>query len=99
MTPHGHLTEWSPADCWARRPITSATASAGLSERDAWCSEQARRIQESRWGWLVMWSPWHRTFTAFSCFSPSPLVVDEPTVDRLFDQMIRVELFYSTTRR
>jgi hypothetical protein len=45
-----------------------------------------------------MWSPWHRTFTAFSCFTPDPLVVDEPTADALVSTMLRVKLHYSPTR-
>jgi len=69
-----------------------------LGEEDAGCSEEARRIQESHRSWVVMWSAWHRTFTAFSCFSPGPLVVDEPTADALVRVMLRVELHYSPTR-
>jgi hypothetical protein len=45
-----------------------------------------------------MWSAWHRTFTAFSCFAPGPLVVDEPTADALVSAMLRAELHYSLTR-
>jgi hypothetical protein len=45
-----------------------------------------------------MWSAWRRTFTAFSCFTPGPLVVDEPTPDALISAMRRVELHYSPTR-
>jgi hypothetical protein len=65
---------------------------------DANCFEQARRIQGNHREWLVMWSPWHRTFTAFSCFTPDPLVVDEPTADALVSTMLRVKLHYSPTR-
>lgn len=45
-----------------------------------------------------MWSVWHRTFTAFSCFSLHPLVVDQPTAEGLVREMSRVELQYSSTR-
>jgi hypothetical protein len=41
-----------------------------------------------------MWSVWHRTFTAFGCFSPDRLVLDEPTIAELTDQMLRAELHY-----
>jgi hypothetical protein len=45
-----------------------------------------------------MWSAWHRTFTAFSCFAPVPLVVDESTPETLLDEMLRFEAYYSPTR-
>jgi hypothetical protein len=45
-----------------------------------------------------MWSTWHRTFTAFSCFAPVPLVLDEPTAEALINQMRHAELYYSAVR-
>jgi hypothetical protein len=45
-----------------------------------------------------MWSAWHRTFTAFGCFSHSRLVVDEPTADGLVDRMRRIEFQHSAIR-
>ena len=45
-----------------------------------------------------MWSAWHRTFTAFGCFAPVPLVLDEPTAEALVSQMRHAELYYSTVR-
>jgi hypothetical protein len=45
-----------------------------------------------------MWSVYRRTFTAFSCFTPEPLVVDEPTADALVREMLRVKMHYSPTR-
>ena len=48
--------------------------------------------------WVVMWSAWRRTYTAFSCFTAGPLVVDEATPDGLVSAMVRVELHYSPTR-
>lgn len=65
---------------------------------DVQCWEQARQIQGQYRRWLVMWSRWHRTFTAFSCFSPRPLVVDEPTADRLRERISSIELYYDTAR-
>ena len=95
MSP-GRLAGWSVEDGSSGRAVTSAKSPARLGERDARLSAQARYIQESRRGWLVMWSTWHRTFTAFSCFSPVPLVLDEPTAEDLVNQMQRAELYYST---
>jgi hypothetical protein len=45
-----------------------------------------------------MWSVWHRTYTAFSCFSPVPLMIDRDTPDALVHEMNRLELYYSPTR-
>jgi hypothetical protein len=39
-----------------------------------------------------MWSVWHRTFTAFGCFAPERLVIDEPTLDELTEEMLKAEL-------
>jgi hypothetical protein len=69
-----------------------------LGTNDLTCSVQAQRIQESHRSWVVMWSAWRRTFTAFSCFTPGPMVVDEPTPEALISAMRRVELHYSPTR-
>jgi translation initiation factor 2 gamma subunit (eIF-2gamma) len=69
-----------------------------LAEDDAECSEQALRIQAAHRQWVVMWSVWRRTYTAFSCFTVGPLVVDEATPDGLVSAMARVELHHSPTR-
>jgi hypothetical protein len=97
MSP-GRVIGWSAEGDSSPRATTSARSSARLGERDARCSAQARYIQESRRGWLVMWSAWHRTFTAFSCFAPVPLVLDEPTPEALLNQMRHAELYYSAAR-
>jgi hypothetical protein len=86
---------WVSAGSLARRsgpkPMAVSTQSAALSE-------EAQRIQATHRSWLVMWSAWHQTFTAFCCISPVPLIVDEPTADALISEMLRVELHYSPTR-
>jgi hypothetical protein len=67
-----------------------------VGERDSACSAEAQRIQEGRRGWLVMWSPWHRTYTAFCCLSPDhsrPL--DAATTDDLIREMQLIELHYA----
>ncbi|MGI5233591.1 hypothetical protein [Actinoallomurus sp. CA-142502] len=65
---------------------------------DVACTAEARRIQAVHRGWVVMWSAWHRTFTAFSYFTPVPLVLDEPTPNALINRMRQAELGYSTAR-
>lgn len=95
MISRASVAGWAPAGSLARRSEPHRSA---LGEEDAACSEQALRIQASHRQWLVMWSTWRRTFTAFSCFAPDPLVVDQPTADALLNEMLRIELHYSPTR-
>ncbi|MFB9832910.1 hypothetical protein [Actinoallomurus acaciae] len=45
----------------------------------------------------MMWSAWHRTFTAFSLFTLGPLVLDEPTSGELRKAMRRAELHHCPT--
>jgi hypothetical protein len=90
------MTGRVPAGSSARR--SKRYRSIPVSDADAGCFEQARRIQANHREWLVMWSAYRRTFTAFSCFTPEPLVVDEPTADALVREMLRVKLHYSPTR-
>jgi hypothetical protein len=89
-------TAWVAAGSLARR---SGPNPGVVGEWDAACAAEAQRIQASRRGWLVMWSPWHRTYTAFCCLSPDhsrPL--DAATTDELVREMRRVELRYAPTR-
>jgi hypothetical protein len=58
-------------------------------------SDQARWLGTSRPGWLVIWSPWRRTFTAFACFAPDAVVIDEMAVDRLLVAMREAEQRYA----
>jgi hypothetical protein len=95
VIPAKGLADSAPAGSLARRSTSGRSA---LGKEDAARSEEARRIQKSHRNWVVMWSAWHRTFTAFSCFAAGPLVVDEPTSDALVSEMLRVELHYSPTR-
>jgi hypothetical protein len=76
----------------------SKSRGSALAEDDAECSERALRIQARHRQWVVMWSAWRRTYTAFSCFTAGPLVVDEATPDGLVSAMVRIELHHSPTR-
>lgn len=42
-------------------------------------------------GWLVIWSPWRRTYTAFAAVTGERTIIDEPTVHSLLDRMDQVE--------
>jgi len=84
---------WVAAGSLARRSGPNPKA---VGEQDAACSAEARRIQEGRRGWLVMWSPWHRTYTAFCCLSPDhSLPLDAATADELIEEMKAIELHYA----
>jgi hypothetical protein len=72
--------------------MTGASRSVGPSAAEM---ITAHRIQAARPGWLVMWSPWRRTFTAFACFTPDPVVIDEPTADLLVSRMCLAESWYA----
>jgi hypothetical protein len=65
-----------------------------LTEVDVQCDYQARRLAEEHRRWLIMWSVWHRTFTAFGCFREAPVVLDAPSAEALRQQLQAVELRY-----
>jgi hypothetical protein len=50
--------------------------------------EVVARLQGNCGGWLVIWSPWRRTFTGFACFTAEPVIVDE-AVESVF--LARIE--------
>jgi hypothetical protein len=52
------------------------------------------RLQACSPCWLVMWSTYHMTFTAFAAFAPVPLVLDDADADRLAVTMRQEELRY-----
>ena len=95
MIPRGGVRVWADTGDLARRSKPGRSA---LGDDDSARSEQARRIQATHRQWVVMWSAWRRTYTAFSCFTAGPLVVDEATPDGLVSAMVRIELHHSPTR-
>ncbi|WP_131738053.1 hypothetical protein [Actinomadura roseirufa] len=45
-------------------------------------------MEVARPGWVVMWSPWRRTLTAFCAFSASaPVVLDAASAEELLRLM------------
>jgi hypothetical protein len=52
------------------------------------------RVQVAHPAWVLMWSAYRRTFTAFGCFAPVPLVLDDADVDGLVALMRQEELRY-----
>lgn len=41
--------------------------------------------------WLIMWSRWHQTYTAFACFTREPVIVDEAMADAFLARIQQVE--------
>ncbi|WP_326825198.1 hypothetical protein [Streptosporangium sp. NBC_01756] len=61
--------------------------------RDPEKIDAAARIQADAPGWLVMWRPWRRCFTAFECRDPRQVrIVEAGTADELRDLMQHVEV-------
>ncbi|SDI47007.1 hypothetical protein SAMN05421505_15514 [Sinosporangium album] len=53
---------------------------------------QAAMLMSTSPGWLIMWRPWGRTYTAWYCADPRECHnIDAPTPDELRDLMTRVE--------
>ena len=57
------------------------------------CARDVQRVCGSRW--LVMWSPWRRTFTAFGCCTSVPVVIDDCTTAGLIHEIGSAELRFS----
>jgi hypothetical protein len=55
-------------------------------------SELAAQLQEHRPGWLIIWSPWRRCFTAFAALGPSAFIIDAPTVSCLTGHLNQAEM-------
>ncbi len=52
---------------------------------------QAQELTRHCRGWLVIWSPWRRTYTAFACFTPESVVLDADAPHQLLIQMQQTE--------
>jgi NADH:ubiquinone oxidoreductase subunit B-like Fe-S oxidoreductase len=50
-------------------------------------SDIARGLQSKCHGWLVMWSKWRQTYTAFSCMTEHPVIIDDADFDRFLDRI------------
>lgn len=66
-----------------RRRGPGRTVGSRRSAADAHAVEIARRIQDAHAGWVVIWSPWRRKFTAFGACTAESVIVDESSVERL----------------
>jgi hypothetical protein len=60
-------------------------------ESDAERATIAASLQVSCCRWLVMWSPWRRTYTGFACFTKEPTIVDEAMADTFLARLGQIE--------
>ena len=65
----------------------SAPGPAPHAREDSWHLDQAAQIQDSHYGWVVIWGTWRRAFSAFCCFAPVPYVVDAADATELIEGM------------
>jgi hypothetical protein len=63
-------------------------------ESDAERTTIAANLQITCARWLVIWSPWRRTYTGFACFTQEPTIVDEAKVDAFLARVGQVETAY-----
>lgn len=64
---HAHRGRHAPAAGVVHRAVVDKT-------------DIARGLQ-SRWRtWLIIWSKWRQTYTAFSCTTSEPLIIDEAEI-------------------
>jgi hypothetical protein len=52
----------------------------------------ARGLQKELGGWLIMWSKWRQTYTAFACTTTEPLIIDEAEIGEFKKRIEQVEL-------
>lgn len=74
-----------------RRPLLAAR------ESDAKNATIAASLQVTCPTWLIMWSRWHQTYTAFACFTPNRVIIDEARADALLAHIKEVELASTLT--
>jgi hypothetical protein len=81
-----------------RRPRGRRADKKHRSAADTHAAEVALRLQTAYAGWVVIWSPWRRMFTAFGSCTNERLIIDDSSVERLqvlMDQAERSQAFDS----
>jgi len=61
------------------------------SPADTHAAEVALRLEAAYAGWVVIWSPWRRMFTAFGSCANERLIIDDSSVERLRAYMDQAE--------
>lgn len=54
-------------------------------------SDIARGLQGRYRGWVVIWSKWRQTYTAFCCMTAEPVIIDDADFDRFLKRIGQVE--------
>jgi hypothetical protein len=62
------------------------------SPADVHAAEVAARLESTCAGWVVIWSPWRRKFTAFGACTPERTIVEDTSVHGLRVRMDTVQL-------
>jgi hypothetical protein len=74
-----------------RRPRGRRAYKKRRSPADTHAAEVALRLQAAYAGWVVIWSPWRRMFTAFGSCTNERLIIDCSSVERLRALMDQAE--------
>ena len=74
-----------------RRPGDRRAYKKYRSPADTHAAEVALRLQAAYAGWVVIWSPWRRMFTAFGSCTNERLIIDDSSVERLRALMDQAE--------
>jgi hypothetical protein len=74
-----------------RRPRGRRAYKKHRSPADTHGAEVALRIEAAYAGWVVIWSPWRRMFTAFGSCANERLIIDDSSVERLRALMDQAE--------
>lgn len=79
------------------RTARRATAIHGVPAREtAIAQAAAAHLQQRLPGWLVVWGPWHRCFTAFGACTTTATVIDAPTPGALLHSVQEAQLAAQT---
>jgi hypothetical protein len=62
---------------------------------DADRAKVVERLQQTCPRWLIIWSPWRQTFTAFACFTAERTVIDYADEATFLKLIRRIELAHS----
>jgi hypothetical protein len=62
------------------------------SPADDHAAQIAARLESTCAGWVVIWSPWRRMFTAFGACTAEQTILEEASVHRLRERMDAVQL-------
>lgn len=56
-------------------------------QRDYYARDVAADLASRCPGWVIIWSAWRQTFTAFSAVTAECVVIDDPSANRLLESI------------